>query len=241
MGGKSFRVIFGLGLLAAVAWSTPACSGSDESGGGTGGSGAKGGSSGKGATGGTTTGGSSGSGGADGAAVTTTTCSGTSCSGAAIPAIIQSFIGGQSEVPPCCPTQSQGDVCGLDVTVLNHLQDAGVDLNISPVCQAKHQVGSPDPNCHAFTLPIAGGSIQIPFTGCCKATTGKCGYVVDTIGAQGIEIAVDLGCVDGTIFESLEGGTPQPCGSGADGASGTGGAGGTGGTSSDASTDTSTD
>jgi hypothetical protein len=123
-------------------------------------------------------------------------------------------------VDPCCV----GDACGVSTQLLGALGAQSQD-----VCQAKGQLGEPDPSCPdspSQMLPVMGTSFLVPgFAGCCRAETGTCGVVVDKITIGGLPLpfaSPQLGCVDSAPFFANEPGAA--CGVGTGGAGGAGGA-----------------
>ena len=125
-------------------------------------------------------------------------------------------------VDPCCTTD---DACGVKT---DFLQILGASFGANS-CQAHDQVGDTDaacPNSTAQMLPVNGMSYAVPgFAGCCRAETGTCGVVVNSITASGLPFASPkLGCVDSAPFFAGE--AAAPCGD--MGAGGVGGGGGGG-------------
>lgn len=200
------RVVRGLivgALVAAVA--VPACSSSSDSpaasGGSGGASGAAGAATGRG-------------GGAGSVSAETKTCGAKTCTGVLIPQA------SNFAIPPCCPTDTSVNQCGLDSAFLSMFGPT-----FSEECQPLAQPGTPDPSCpDSPKSAVQGTALTISFPGCCRANR-TCGYQLDTIGGL---IRLGLGCVDSTPF--LDGGTPAACGD----IAGEGGAGGQGGNPSGA-------
>lgn len=123
------------------------------------------------------------------------------------------LIGNLPPVPACCTEDTK---CGLDSSLLN---DYGAVFE--ETCQALHQPGEKDDECPQ-SAPLMHEALSTPIRldGCCRAETGRCGYMLDAV-IPGL-IVLNLGCVDSTPF--LEGGTAEPCTPA--GAGGAGGAGG---------------
>jgi hypothetical protein len=155
--------------------------------------------------------GSGGSGGMDASTAGPVECGTEMCAPFIIP------ITGAPPVEACC---AEGEVCGLDSSVLE-----AFGPTFEERCQARDQPGERDPSCPNSTSTTLDGGFNIEFDGCCRTDSGTCGYMLDTV--LGV-YELGLGCVDSEPF--LEGGTPPPCGEastgGAGGAPGTGGEGG---------------
>lgn len=128
-------------------------------------------------------------------------------------------------VDPCCAGADQ-DACGLDTGFLSL-----VGASFEDSCQAKAQPGQLDaacPNATGLQVPIPNGMATLDaLPGCCRAETGKCGVLVDTIKVQGLSVAdFGLGCVDAEPF--FQGVEPATCGSATPGAGGSDGGSGAG-------------
>jgi hypothetical protein len=144
----------------------------------------------------------------------TITCGGDSCSSV-------TTLAPGVYVDPCCV----GDACGVSTQLLGVLGAQSQD-----VCQAKGQLGQPDPSCPdspSQMLPVMGTSFLVPgFAGCCRAETGTCGVVVNQITIGGLPLpfaSPQLGCVDSAPFFANEPGVA--CGAGMGGAGGAASAG----------------
>lgn len=112
-------------------------------------------------------------------------------------------------VPACCADAATSQ-CGLDTAALS-----GFGAEPGRACEPLNQPGELDADC-PNSVPFQVEGNQIPsFPGCCSETTGRCGYLVDSVG--GI-FAIGLGCVDSSPF--LDGAMAPSCNAG----SGTGGA-----------------
>jgi len=137
-------------------------------------------------------------------------------------------------IDPCCPV-GVDDTCGVDTRLL-----AGSAGPFASTCQPVDQPGEVDEGCPSSagtTIPAMGIMLPISgFAGCCRADTGTCGVVLDTVSAGKQTLAeFGLGCVDSAPFFAGE--TAAACGEGAGGGGGassiggagsdTGGAGGT--------------
>ncbi|HEY3493543.1 MAG TPA: hypothetical protein VGK73_02610 [Polyangiaceae bacterium] len=111
-------------------------------------------------------------------------------------------------VAACC-IEERG--CGLDSSFLGEF-----GVSFSESCQARDQPGEIDAECPE-SAPLMRPELPVPirFQGCCRVESGTCGYMLDKILANTVDVG--LGCVDSTPF--LEGGTATPCtpGSGGEG------------------------
>lgn len=130
--------------------------------------------------------------------------SGDKCSSAAV---------GPVFIDPCC---AEGDVCGLDTSVLE-LTGAAFPNK----CQAKDQPGVLDANCpssapSSVPFPAGGTTIQVPLSGqagCCR-DDGRCGVLLNELSspALGVISKLGLGCVDSAPF--FKGNSVRSCGGG---------------------------
>jgi hypothetical protein len=217
---KSFSFAKALTFGALVCFTLPVACGDDDDktptpSGGTAGEGA---------------GGAAGEAGAGGAMLTvpgtgttskTVTCGTTECS--STPTLLPKLF-----VDPCCTAD---DACGVATQFFGLLQASFPE---EAQCQAKMQAGAVDEACptspkQTVTVPGVATAVPVPgFVGCCRADTGTCGVVVDSITtAFGAFASPMLGCVDSAPFFK---GTPgAACGAGGGGMGGAGGMGGTGG------------
>lgn len=141
--------------------------------------------------------------------------------GTAMCTSVKTIVPGPVYVDPCCA----GDACGVDTQFFGVL-----GASFKDVCQAVGQAGPLDAACPDSPdqiLPVNGMSFSVPgFAGCCRADTGTCGVVVNSIQVSGIPLPFAspmLGCADSGPF--FGGKLAAPCGDGAAGA-GSGGAGG---------------
>jgi hypothetical protein len=208
---KSIGPVLAGGFLLALV-SAQACGGEGKSSktgpaaGGTSGSGGAG----SGGDGGAGKGGSKGGGGAP-----TVMCDTTTCQPVTVP------IPGSPAIPACCP-EGMENTCGVDTALIGQL-----GVMFEQTCQPRDQPGTLDPECPATESVMVDGGFTIQFPGCCRPN-GQCGYMADEIalipGLAAFTVELGLGCVDSRPF--LEGGAPEPCGSGG----GAGGAGGEAGT-----------
>ncbi len=101
-------------------------------------------------------------------------------------------------VDPCCA----GEACGVDTQFF-----AALGASFKNSCQAVGQEGSTDVGCPASSgqmLPVQGITVSVPgFVGCCRAETGTCGLVVDSVPVSGFPLPFAspmLGCVDSAAF-----------------------------------------
>jgi hypothetical protein len=101
-------------------------------------------------------------------------------------------------VDPCCVD----DACGVDTQFL-----AALGASFTSACQATHQTGELDAACPPSperAFQVSGTPVTLAgFAGCCRAETGTCGVVADSITAQGIPLpfaSPQLGCVDSAPF-----------------------------------------
>ncbi len=130
-------------------------------------------------------------------------------------------------VDPCC----SGTACGVDAQFF-----AVLGAGFKESCQAVGQVGDADEACPAspdqmVTVPGTPKPFAVPgFVGCCRADTGTCGVVVDSIPITGLPLPFAtpmLGCVDSAPFFPKSA-AAAACGAGT-GGNGTGGNGATAG------------
>ncbi len=135
---------------------------------------------------------------------------------------VKTLIPGPVFVDPCC----SGTACGVDAQFLGI-----VGAGFKDTCQAVGQVGDADDACPPSPdqmVTVAGSPMPfaVPgFPGCCRADTGTCGVVVDSIPITGLPLPFAtpmLGCVDSAPFFGNKAGAA--CGAGT-GGSGSGGAG----------------
>jgi hypothetical protein len=128
-------------------------------------------------------------------------------------------------VDPCCAGAAK-DACGLSTEFF-----AVIGKQFSPTCQAVGQEGPADAACPDSPdqdLPYMGTTFHVPgFAGCCRAETGTCGVVIDTVPVKELPLPFatpKLGCVDSAPF--FPGKTAAMCspGSGGSGGAAAGGA-----------------
>jgi hypothetical protein len=134
---------------------------------------------------------------------------------------VKTIIPGPVFVDPCCA----GTACGVDAQFF-----AVLGAPFAASCQAVGQVGDADDACPAspdqmVAVPGSPAPFAVPgFAGCCRAETGTCGVVVDSIPVTGIPLPFatpKLGCVDSAPFFKNKAGAA--CGGGTAG-NGSGGA-----------------
>jgi len=135
-------------------------------------------------------------------------------------------------VDPCCVD----DACGVDTQFLGLLKAA---FPAGATCQPKAQAGDLDAACpdsaeQMVMVPGVPAAVPVPgFAGCCRADTGTCGVVVDTIPTSfGNFASPGLGCVDSAPFFGQKAGAA--CGAGGGGTGGAGGVSGGGAPTTDA-------
>lgn len=104
---------------------------------------------------------------------------------------------GLFDMKPCC---SVSGGCGALVE-----PSVAALIGMNPGCYPTNQAGAVDPSCPALFYPnlVDGGPGS--FAGCCSATTGTCGVMIDTTSLGGPH----FGCTD----VGAAGGGPQKCGS----------------------------
>jgi hypothetical protein len=124
-------------------------------------------------------------------------------------------------VDPCCSGDG-GDACGVDTQFF-----AILGASFKDTCQATAQVGPVDTGCPdsaSQMLPVNGTLYSVPgFAGCCRAETGTCGVVVDSVAVEGIPLpfaAPKLGCVDSAPFFANKAGAACGAGTGGNGSGG---------------------
>jgi len=136
---------------------------------------------------------------------------------------VKTIVPGPLYVDPCCAGDT-GDACGVDTQFF-----AIIGTSFKDTCQAVGQEGSLDAACPDSPdqlLKAQGQTFSVPgFAGCCRADTGTCGVVVDSIQVAGIPLPFAspmLGCADSAPFF---GGKPAAtCGAAGAGTGGVGGA-----------------
>ena len=92
------------------------------------------------------------------------------------------------------------------------------------VCQARQQAGAATSACPP-SAPVASpvpGFRDVQSSGCCRAETSTCGYLLDTMHAEvdgtvpefsSFDMTLGLGCVDAAPFDAAAGQSsePRPC------------------------------
>ncbi len=135
---------------------------------------------------------------------------------------VKTLIPGPVYVDPCCA----GTSCGVNVQFFGAFGSPFKDS-----CQAVAQVGEVDEACPASadqTITVPGSpAFAVPgFAGCCRADTGTCGVVIDSIPITGLPVpfaAPMLGCTDSAPFFANKPGAACGAGVGGNGAGGASG------------------
>jgi hypothetical protein len=112
-------------------------------------------------------------------------------------------------VAPCCADAAKG-VCGAEGSAGSGMMG----------CRPLNQPGVLDPNCPASTGAMLNGFPLPTFPGCCRESTGLCGFDVDNLGGV---LPFAPGCIDPATV--IPGTVAQACGPGVSPAGGSGGSG----------------